>query len=174
AEMMPEGAATKVVKQVLGEIPQDLQALREVMLPVKKQFKPVLPRASAEKGKEQFESVAILPKKAKDYFDEFMRFCLEGDASERICTANAIVAWRWQVSKVAKKAFELDVHRSTAAKRLKRDEDTEEKKLEYQKMFFDVCTKTSSPNYNNINNEYEEMKVEKTGKQEFEKIEVEV
>ncbi|CAK0863201.1 unnamed protein product [Prorocentrum cordatum] len=174
AEMMPEGAVTKVVKQVLGEIPQDLQALHEVMLPANKQFKPVLPRASAEKGKEQFESVAILPKKAKDYFDEFKLFCLEGDASERICTANAIAAWRWQVSKVAEKAFELDVHKYTAAKRLKRDEDTEEKKkLEHQKMFFDVYIRTSFPNYTKINNEYEEMKAEKTGKQEFGKIEVE-
>ncbi|CAK0828532.1 unnamed protein product [Prorocentrum cordatum] len=146
--MMPEGAATKVVKQVIGEIPRDLQALREAMLPVNKQFKPVLPSASAEKGKKQFESVAILPKEAKDYFDEFKRFCPEGDASERICTTSAIVAWRWQVSTVANKAFELD-----------RDEGTEEKKkLEHQKMFFDVYMETSFPNYTKINNEYEEMK----------------
>ncbi|CAK0800592.1 unnamed protein product, partial [Prorocentrum cordatum] len=164
-----------VVKQVLGEIPQDLQALHGVMLPVNKQFKPVLPRASAETGTGQFESVAIMPKKAKDYFDEFKRFCLEGDASERICATSAIVARRWQVSKVAKKAFELDVRKYTAAKRLERDEDIEEKKkLEHQNMLFDVFIKTSFPSYAKINNEYEEMKVEKTSKQEFEKIEMEV
>ncbi|CAK0880861.1 unnamed protein product [Prorocentrum cordatum] len=116
ADVMPEGAATTVVKQVLGE------------------------------GKGQFESVAIMPEKAKDYFDAFKRFGLEGDASERICAAGAIVARRWQVSKVAH---------------------------EHQKMFFDVHIKTSFPSYANINNECEEMKVEETSKQEFEKIETE-
>eukprot|EP00959_Pyramimonas_sp_CCMP1952_P236714 4947036-Pyramimonas_sp.AAC.1 len=50
AEIMPEGAATKVVKQVLGEIPQDLHALHEVMLPVNKQFKPVLPMGQRREG----------------------------------------------------------------------------------------------------------------------------
>eukprot|EP00959_Pyramimonas_sp_CCMP1952_P085589 1790435-Pyramimonas_sp.AAC.1 len=69
-----------------------------------------------------------MPEKAKDYFDAFKRFGLEGDASERICAAGAIVARRWQVSKVAHEAFELDAHKCAAAKRLKRDEDTEEKK----------------------------------------------
>ncbi|CAK0803024.1 unnamed protein product, partial [Prorocentrum cordatum] len=95
AEKMPEGAATEAVKQV--------------MFPVDKQFKPLLPSGCADQGKEQFESVATMPEKAKNYFDAFKQACLEDLANERICIANAIVARKNKKPEYQKMFFEMHI-----------------------------------------------------------------
>ncbi|CAK0863876.1 unnamed protein product [Prorocentrum cordatum] len=168
-QMMPKGPAADIVRRVLGEIPADLQALYEIMLPVNKQCKPILPSDSDEPDEDTraFDAVASVPEAAKPYFEQFQANSIENYENERVLVTEGIVAWCRQIAEFAKKRHELDQH-GYFIKRAKMDEDTKyQRKLEYEKNFFDIYVQKKFPSYYKIIEEYKEMCDEKKRKQEL-------
>ncbi|CAK0899977.1 unnamed protein product [Prorocentrum cordatum] len=125
-----------------------------------KQCKPILPSDSDEpdEGARAFD---------KPYFEQFQANSIENYENERILVTEGIVAWCWQIAEFAKKRHELDQH-GHFIKRAKMDEDTKyQKKLEYEKNFFDIYAQKKFPSYYKIIEEYKEMCDEKKREQEL-------
>ncbi|CAK0850361.1 unnamed protein product [Prorocentrum cordatum] len=159
-EMMPKGPATDIARRVLGETPADLQALYEIMPPVNKQYKPILPSDSDEPDEDAraFDTVASVPEAAKPYFEQFQANSIENYENERILVTEGIFA---------KKRHELDQH-GCFIRRAKMDEDTKyQKKLEHEKNFFDIYAQKKFPSYYKSIEEHKEMCDEKKRKQEL-------
>ncbi|CAK0809893.1 unnamed protein product [Prorocentrum cordatum] len=168
-EMMPKGPATDIVRRAFGEVPADLQAPCEIMLPVNKQCKPILSSDSDEPDEDTraFDTVASVPEAAKPYFEKFQANSIANYENERILVTEGIVAWCWQIAGFAKKRHELDQH-GYFIKRAKMDEDAKyQRKLEYEKNFFDIYVQQKFPSYYNIIEEYKDMCDEKKRKQEL-------
>ncbi|CAK0799393.1 unnamed protein product, partial [Prorocentrum cordatum] len=117
--------------------PADLQALYEIMLPVNKQYKPILPSDSDEPGEDAraFDTVASAPGAAKPYFEQFQANSIESYENERILATEGGTKYQ--------------------------------KKLEDEKNFFDIYVQRKFPSYYKIIEEYKEMCDEKKREQEL-------
>ena len=127
----------------MGEIPQELQALYDLILPLNMRVEPVVKSKEPDR-EEKFEAVNILPEEAKAFFQwaKDMRFGTSRD--ERVHKTEAIVKWCWHIAETAKAQRKLN-DREYFLRRSKVDKTTEHKKMAEDKVLIARLFETKFP-----------------------------
>ena len=102
----------EAVKSAIGEIPPGLRAIYESIVPVNRQWEPVRKRYSSlqeiNQAADTFENASnALPVRAKEFFKMAQDLGFTTRESARENLTEAIVKWCWEMSKTAKKQYEL-------------------------------------------------------------------
>ena len=152
----------KKFKNAIGEIPGELQAIYDFILPVNKQFEPILPSASAQRA-ESAKTVNALSKKAKDFFKWAKTSGLSTSDNESENKTVAIVKYCWNLAELHKREYALNVHKYLV-KRAEIPKETNAKKRDLDEKLLEGFLSCKFPKHAKINHDYAELKAEAAAK----------
>ena len=146
----------KKFKDAIGEIPGELQAIYDVMLPINKQYEPILPSASAQRA-ESAETVNVLSEKAKEFFKWAKTSGLSTSDNESENKTVAIVKYCWNLAELHKRECALNVHKYLT-KRAEISKETNGKKRDHDEKLLEGFLSCKFPKHAAINHDYAELK----------------
>ena len=164
AAKLPLGPYTVRVGEAFPDMPKDLEALHELVLPVDKSFAPVEDSApsgrSARQKRELFEKIH---EKAR----QFVHYCQHNDlvTTEDVAkaTTQSVVKWCGQLKRCADKQYEISDYEYQTNKRRKRNEADDEKKQVLEEAFLDMHCKKAFPHAEEIRKQHAQMLLERSG-----------
>ena len=146
----PEGGHVKSLEHVFAscQIPSELQALYNEILPVTRDYKPIHEGIMPERDA-SFEEVHTLPEAAKTYFEWAASNEISSSADERVQKTEAIVKWCRHIAAMGKKqkALKDDEWRENRAKY---DWGAQTEKDAIDKAFLERRIKSEFPAYHDI------------------------
>ena len=146
----------KKLKNAIGEIPGELQAIYDFILPVNKQWEPVLPSASAQRA-ESAETVNVLSEKAKEFFNWAKTSGLSTSDNESEKKTVAIVKYCWNLSELHKRQNALNQHKYLL-KRAEIPKEANAKKRDLDEKALENFLSRKFPKHGVINHDYAELK----------------
>ena len=152
------GLYEKKFQKAIGEIPGELQAIYDFILPVNKQFEPILPSASAQRA-ESAKTVNVLSEKAKEFFKWAKASGLSTSDNESENKTVAIVKYCWNLAELHKRECALNVHKYLT-KRAEISKETNAKKRDLDEKLLEGFLSCKFPKHAKINHDYAELKAE--------------
>ena len=152
----------KKLKNAIGEIPGELQAIYDFILPVNKQWEPVLPSAGAQRA-ESAETVNVLSEKDKEFFKWAKTSGLSTSDNENENKTVAIVKYCWNLSELHKRQNALNQHKYLL-KRAEIPKETTANKRDRDEKLLEGFLSRKFPNHAEINRDYAELKAQAAGK----------
>ena len=176
-EQLSHGSYTDRIKIALGQLPDALHYLHELVMPLNKQHQPVpkIPDEDAEMTPDPYES---LPKSIKATIEAAQHGGLVSREDKSLATTELVVKWCRRIAELSDKQWEIEQDeyfnkKNTAPAQAEHGE----KRLELDNQIIARLQETACPEYDAINKTYEELQAkkasEKAAKQAAKKAEAE-
>ena len=160
ASRLPCGKQHTRIGHVLGEFPEGLQALHEVVLPVDRKWRPVLQVRDAEAEAYQWIPYDSLPDSIKRFIDLGQREGLASRRCVRVAATEMVVKWCRHMSELCYMQWALDdaKHREAEAET---DEAEEQKRRQVDKRLIQDFLATEYPRYHKISEDYDALQAKR-------------
>ena len=164
------GPYYKRVQEALGEFPAELQHLHDVILPLNKQYEPVV-KDSSQSEQAVPNVYEHIPDKVKS-FVEWCKGCevCSDNENKQIEITECIVKWNWLIKELSHKQAKLE-KAEYDAKRAKYDKATEDAKHTKEASLLEVHVKQKFPELHQINEAYKLLAVTKAENKEVDSSE---
>ena len=157
AAKLPHGSYSARVAKAFPDMPKDLEALHELVLPVDKSFAPV-------------EDGACSPRRQAELFDKihekaqrFVAWChdngLVNTEDKAKATTESVVKWCEHLKRAADQQYEVSEHVFQTNKRRKTNEAEYDKKQRLEQAFLEMHCKKAFPHAEEIRKNHEQMLV---------------
>ena len=163
-EKLPHKAYADRVGKALPDMPEALEALHELVLPVDKSFTPV--EDSASSGRSQRQKAELYDKihqKAKGFVQECQEYDLVHTEDVAKATTESVVVWCGQLKRSADMHSEVREYVYQTNKRRKTSEAEYEQKQVLEKAFLEKHCKKAFPHAEKIRKDYAQMLLERSG-----------
>ena len=149
------GSYFEVVNEALGVMPAGLEYLHELCLPLNKKYNPI-----TEDGADASDARDHIPEKVKEFVQwaEGMDMVSRTDKAE--ATTQFVVKWCWYIKGVADKLCELNQD-AYNARCEEYDPESDKKRAETDKLFFDAYLKVEFPHFDDINSKHGALQAKK-------------
>ena len=176
-EQLSFGSYTDRIKFVLGQLPDALYYLHELVMPLNKQHKP-LPKIPDEDAEATLDPYENLPKSIKATIEAAQQGGLVSTEDKSLATTQLVVMWCSTIAELSDKQWEIEQDEYFNKKR-EADAQAEDikKRLKEDERIIARIVETACPEYTKINKTYEELQAkkasEKAAKQAAKKAEAE-
>ena len=160
ASRLPFGKQRARIEDALGGVPEGLQTLHEVVLPVDRHWRPVLQVRDAEAEAYQRYPYDSLPESIKRFIELGQRAGLASRSCMRVAATEMIVQWCRHISELCYMQWALDdaKHREAEARR---DFTEEHKRRQVDKRLIEGLLAQEYPRYRKISEDYEALQAQR-------------
>ena len=125
---LPHGSYEKRVSEALPPLPEAVQRLNDVVLPLNKQFEAVKPVSSFSEFDKKSELYERIPKKAKELIERLILAGATSSPNKAVAVTEVLVKWCWHIKKTAEMQFELEQEDYKKKCRMEAEPDAEEQR----------------------------------------------